>query len=95
MIVAVEKETRPPFNIEAHALCSSAGNLGAMELARLCRSWRGLEPDRILCEGDDYLDDLRREWSFAGLALAKVLAGRGAGGSRRRKSARRRDDAAA
>ena len=95
MIVAVEQGDQHAFQREAHALSSSAGNLGARELARLCRSWCELGPGWAPCDGDHYLEELRREWSLAALALANVLAGRRAGAARRRGPSRRRGGAAA
>ena len=95
LIVAVAKGDQAAFQHEAHALSSSAGNLGAAELARLCRSWRDLGPDQIALHGDDYLGELRREWSLAALALGNVLARHAAGASRKRKPARPGRDAAA
>jgi two-component system sensor histidine kinase RpfC len=95
LIVAVAKGDQAAFQHEAHALSSSAGNLGAAELARLCRSWRDLGPDQIALHGDDYLGELRREWSLAALALGNVLARHAAGASRKRKPARLDRDAAA
>ncbi|WP_294541865.1 ATP-binding protein [uncultured Rhodoblastus sp.] len=62
------------FQHEAHALDSSAGNIGAAGLARLCRTWRGAEPARIALHGADFLDALRREWSRVGRALNAELA---------------------
>ena len=95
LIAAVAKGDQAAFQHEAHALSSSAGNLGAAELARLCRSWRDLGPDQIVLHGDDYLGELRREWSLAALALGNVLARHAAGASRKRKTARLGRDVAA
>jgi two-component system sensor histidine kinase RpfC len=94
MIIAVEQGDLAAFQHEAHALCSSAGNLGATRLAGLCRSWRDLGPQPFALYGDDYLDDLRSEWSFAALALARALASRCAGAPGKREAARRGDAAA-
>ena len=98
LIVAVANGDQAAFQHEAHALSSSAGNLGAAELARLCRSWRDLAPDEIALHGDDYLGELRREWSLAALALGNVLARQkldpqAAGASRKRKAVRPSRDA--
>jgi two-component system sensor histidine kinase RpfC len=62
------------FQHEAHALDSSAGNIGAAGLARLCRAWRGAGPERLALHGADFLDALRREWSRVGGALNEELA---------------------
>ncbi len=95
MIVAVANGDQAAFQHEAHALSSSAGNLGAAELARLCRSWSDLGPNEIALHGDDYLGELRREWSLAALALGNILARRATGVSRKRKAAPPSRDAAA
>ena len=100
MIVAVANGDQAAFQHEAHALSSSAGNLGAAELARLCRSWSDLGPDQIALHGDDYLGELRREWSLAALALGNILARQtlshqAAGASRKRKAVRPSRNAAA
>jgi two-component system sensor histidine kinase RpfC len=92
MIAAVGARDQAAFQHEAHALSSSAGNLGAFELAGLCRSWKDLAPHEIARHGDDYLEDLRREWSLAALALGKILARRSATPSR--KPVRRRREVA-
>jgi two-component system sensor histidine kinase RpfC len=89
MIAAVEAGDQAAFQHEAHALSSSAGNLGAFALARLCRSWKDLGPDEIARHGDDYLEDLRREWSLAALALGKILARRAVAPTRRSGGRRR------
>jgi two-component system sensor histidine kinase RpfC len=70
---AVEAGDWQAFEHEAHALDSSAGNIGAAGLARLCRSWRGAGPDRLALHGAEFLDALRREWSRVGAALHKEL----------------------
>ncbi|MGO9429569.1 ATP-binding protein [Rhodoblastus sp.] len=62
------------FQHEAHALDSSAGNIGATNLARLCRRWRSAGGERIVVEGDVFLAELRGEWSRVGAALNEVLA---------------------
>ncbi len=76
MIVAVEQGDLHAFGREAHALESSAGNVGAAALARLCRTWRALEPEAFALYGDDYLDDLRDAWRRAAAALEGALAAR-------------------
>lgn len=90
MIAAVAARDRCAFQHEAHALSSSAGNLGAFGLALLCGAWKDLAHDEIVCHGDDYLKDLRREWSLAALALGKILA-RSAAASSRKPGRRRRE----
>jgi two-component system, sensor histidine kinase RpfC len=95
LIAAVASGDQAAFQHEAHALSSSAGNLGAAELARLCRSWSNLGPGEIALHGDDYLDELQREWSLAALALGNILARHAAGALRKRKAARPGRDAAA
>jgi HPt (histidine-containing phosphotransfer) domain-containing protein len=95
LIVAVANGDQSAFQHEAHALSSSAGNLGAVQLARLCRSWSDLSPNQIALHGDDYLGELRREWSLAALALGNILARHAAGAPRKRKTARLGRDAAA
>jgi two-component system sensor histidine kinase RpfC len=83
MTRAVECGDLAAFRHEAHAFESSAGNVGAVALAALCRSWRGVTPEAFALYGDDYLDDLRGVWAEAGAALAGALARRAAGGDRR------------
>ncbi len=78
MIVAVEQGDLHAFGREAHALESSAGNVGAAALARLCRTWRALGPDSFALYGDDHLDDLRDVWRRTAAALVNALAARGA-----------------
>ncbi len=74
MTKAVEIGDIEAFQHEAHALDSSAGNLGAANLARLCRRWRSAGGERMALDGDAFLDELRREWSRVGAALNEVLA---------------------
>jgi two-component system sensor histidine kinase RpfC len=71
---AVEASDFKAFQHEAHALDSSAGNIGAAGLARLCRAWRDAGPDRLALHGAEFLDALRREWSRVGFALHNELA---------------------
>jgi two-component system sensor histidine kinase RpfC len=71
---AVEAGDFAAFQHEAHALDSSAGNIGAAGVARLCRGWRGAGPERLALHGADFLDALRREWSRVGGALNERLA---------------------
>lgn len=93
MTIAVEDGDLAAFQHEAHALNSSAGNIGASALARLCRSWRSAGPESFALYGDDFLDDLRREWSRVAMALSRMLSkGRA---SRGPESFSRRDGAAA
>ena len=73
MVMAVEQGDLEAFRREAHALQSSAGNVGAAELARLCRSWRDLTPEAFALHGDDYLNDLRHEWASTAAALKERL----------------------
>jgi two-component system sensor histidine kinase RpfC len=75
---AVESCDFNAFRHEAHALNSSAGNIGAVGLARLCREWRDAGPDRLALHGAEFLDALRCEWSRVWFALHKEL-GRNAG----------------
>jgi two-component system sensor histidine kinase RpfC len=78
MVVAVEQGDHAAFRREAHAFESSAGNVGAVALARLCRSWRSVAPEAFALYGDDYLDDLRAEWARATCGLNEALARRAA-----------------
>ena len=78
MVLAVEEGDFAAFRREAHALESSAGNVGAVALARLCRGWRAAAPEAFALYGDDYLDDLRSEWARATRALNGALARRAA-----------------
>jgi two-component system sensor histidine kinase RpfC len=78
MVVAVEQGDHAAFRREAHAFESSAGNVGAVALARLCRRWRAASPETFALYGDDYLDDLRAEWARATCALDEALARRAA-----------------
>jgi HPt (histidine-containing phosphotransfer) domain-containing protein len=71
---AVESCDFNAFRHEAHALNSSAGNIGAAALARLCRAWRDAGPDRLSLHGAEFLDALRCEWSRVWFALHKELA---------------------
>jgi hypothetical protein len=87
MARAVEGGDLAAFRHDAHAFESSAGNVGAVALASLCRTWRGLTPEAFALYGDDYLDDLRGVWAEAGAALAAALARRAAGGDRRGRGA--------
>ncbi len=80
MIAAVEQGDRHAFGREAHALESSAGNVGAAALARLCRTWRGLGQEAFALYGDDHLDDLRDVWRRTAAALDRALAARRAAG---------------
>ncbi|WP_374545788.1 ATP-binding protein [Rhodoblastus sp.] len=75
---AVEQGDIGAFRREAHALESSAGNVGAEALADLCRSWRAAAPDDFVLYGDDYLDDLRCEWARATRSLSDALTRRSA-----------------
>ena len=76
MACAVEQGDLAAFRREAHALESSAGNVGAEALARLCRSWRSAAPEAFALYGDDYLDDLRGEWKRSTRTLNEGLARR-------------------
>lgn len=76
MIVAVEQADLHAFGREAHALESSAGNLGAAALARLCRTWRALGQEAFALSGDDCLDDLRQVWRRTAVALDAAVAAR-------------------
>ncbi|MDI9846804.1 ATP-binding protein [Rhodoblastus sp. 17X3] len=78
MALALEQGDFAAFRREAHALESSAGNVGAAALARLCRSRRAAAPEAFALYGDDYLDDLRSEWARATRALNGALARRAA-----------------
>jgi two-component system sensor histidine kinase RpfC len=78
MVLAVEQGDFAAFRREAHAFESSAGNVGAVALARLCRSWRAAAPEAFALYGDDYLDDLRGAWARATRALNGALARRAA-----------------
>jgi two-component system sensor histidine kinase RpfC len=90
MAEAVENGDIQSFQHKAHALASSAGNVGAEGLARLCRSWREVEMREFALYGDDCLDDLKLEW-----ARVATLLGRAAAASpRRRADLSRRDNAA-
>jgi two-component system sensor histidine kinase RpfC len=93
MAVAVEGGDLSAFQHEAHALASSAGNVGALGLARLCRSWGDTTMETFALYGDDLLDDLRREWSGVAAVLNRMLAKGGSSRGGARHS--RRDDAAA
>ncbi|MCI4677347.1 response regulator [Rhodoblastus acidophilus] len=76
MAVAVERGDRHAFGRAAHALESSAGNVGAIALAGLCRAWRALGTDTFALYGDDCLEELRDTWSHAVTALEAALAAR-------------------
>jgi two-component system, sensor histidine kinase RpfC len=78
MIVAVGRADLHAFGREAHALESSAGNVGAAALARLCRTWRALGQEAFALSGDDCLDDLRQVWRRTAVALDAAVASRGA-----------------
>ncbi len=78
MIAAVEQTDLHAFGREAHALESSAGNLGAAALARLCRTWRAVGQEAFALSGDDCLDDLRQVWRRTAVALDAAVASRGA-----------------
>ncbi len=93
MVAAVEDGDLQAFQHEAHALASSAGNIGAAGLARLCRCWRATEREEFVLYGDDFLDGLRREWSRLATELSLTLAKTGSARGAAIKS--RRDDAAA
>jgi two-component system sensor histidine kinase RpfC len=87
---AVENGDIQNFQHKTHALASSAGNVGAEGLARLCRSWRETEMREFALYGDDFLDDLKLEW-----ARVATLLGRAAAASPpRRADLPRRDNAA-
>jgi two-component system sensor histidine kinase RpfC len=58
---------------EAHALESCAGNLGAFNLVRLCRSWRAMNSERLDAAAQETAR-LRREWSRTQRALGRALA---------------------
>ena len=76
MMLAVEQGDLHAFGREAHALESSAGNVGAAALARLCRTWRALGPEAFALYGDDCLDDLRDVWRRTAAALDAAVAAR-------------------
>ncbi|MGP0105855.1 ATP-binding protein [Rhodoblastus sp.] len=76
MMIAVEQGDLHAFGREAHALESSAGNVGAAALARLCRTWRALGPEAFALYGDDCLDDLRDVWRRTAAALDAAVAAR-------------------
>jgi two-component system sensor histidine kinase RpfC len=80
---AVEIGDFAAFEQEAHGLESSAGNIGAARLARLCRDWRGAGPGRIALHREDFLCDLSREWSD----LAKAIDENWTAGAARRNVA--------
>ncbi|HUO55774.1 MAG TPA: ATP-binding protein [Rhodoblastus sp.] len=76
MAAAVERKDLHAFRREAHALESSAGNVGALALARLCRAWRNSAPEAFALHDGDYLDLLRRELLKSTVALNDSLAAR-------------------
>jgi two-component system sensor histidine kinase RpfC len=58
----------------AHALESCAGNLGAFNLVRLCRSWRALNADQLdVCAARESVR-LHQEWNATQRALGRALA---------------------
>jgi two-component system sensor histidine kinase RpfC len=69
MIAAATRGDLAAFQRQAHALQSSAGNVGAAALAGLCRSWRDLTPEALALHGDQYRDQLRDEWARTTAAL--------------------------
>jgi len=71
---AIEKRDLTAFLREAHALSSSAGNLGAFGLAGLCRSWRGIDQIILASQGGVFLAALRRQWAATNRALRPYLA---------------------
>ena len=50
------------FRRVAHALESSAGNIGAAALAARCRSWNGITSERFALSAAQELEALREEW---------------------------------
>jgi HPt (histidine-containing phosphotransfer) domain-containing protein len=58
---------------EAHALESCAGNLGAFNLVRLCRSWRALNAETLHLAAAQETVRLQREWNATQRALGRAL----------------------
>lgn len=62
------------FRSHTHALRSSAANVGALRLYRLCLAWRDLDARALAQGGAERLAELRREFESARRALARRLA---------------------
>ena len=57
------------FRAEAHALCSSAVNVGAVALRALCEPWQHVAPSALVDAGSELMERLRREWQRTRAAL--------------------------
>lgn len=61
------------FRAHTHALRSSAANVGALRLYRLCLAWRDLDATALAKGGAERLAELQREFESARRALARRL----------------------
>jgi two-component system, sensor histidine kinase RpfC len=58
---AIASEDVGAFREAAHALGSSAGNVGAMTVFEACLAVRAITPDRLAIEGEDWIHQLEQE----------------------------------
>ncbi len=66
---AVSEADSVEYGAQVHALRSSAANVGARRLYKLCLEWRELTRDELLASGSSRFVQLQGEFSAAERAL--------------------------
>ena len=62
------------FRDQAHALRSSAANVGARSIYATCLAWRKIEPDDLARNGRDHMRDLEQQFDAASRMLTDYIA---------------------
>jgi two-component system sensor histidine kinase RpfC len=62
MAAAVADGNARAFQDSVHALRSSAANIGALEIFKMCLAWREASPRDLAANGEEYLFLIRNEF---------------------------------
>ena len=78
LTVALSHQDVQRFRFEAHSICSTAGNLGARALQKMCSPLGRITEDAFRSEGARLVAQLRQEWDMTSLELdQRLTAGTG------------------